>query len=96
MIFSCLAFLLIIYNQYTFIRFWLRPDKLESKRGIVNGMCAAICYQFSALTLMFIIFLLAVEFEIDRMMQFFYQGLPAFCFEIALQCYLKSILSKYH
>ena len=84
MVATVLIFFLILYTEFKFFKYFWRPNERSNLGGLRHGLVAAIAYDVLALVLMFLIFYIAVDQELELMIHFFYHGVPPFCFEIAL------------
>mmetsp|Transcript_2397 Transcript_2397/g.3667 ORF Transcript_2397/g.3667 Transcript_2397/m.3667 type:complete len:168 (+) Transcript_2397:472-975(+) len=89
-------FSLILTCEYKFIKYWLHPKQLENKEGLIFGMTCAIAFDIISLTYLFVLFYVVVNQNLEKMMHLFYNGVPPFCFEVAIQCFFKKKLMKYY
>jgi len=87
---------LIIMCEFKFIRYWIDPKILEHKEGLIFGMTCAIAFDIISLSFLFVLFYVVVNQNLEKMMHLFYNGVPPFCFEVAIQCFFKKKLMKFY
>ena len=86
----------MIFCQYNFLRFLLKPITLSNIQGLILGITSAIIYDVLALITIFVLFFVTVNGKLPQMQHYFYDGVPSFVFEIVIQIYLKKQLQKYY
>lgn len=85
----------MVYNHYAFGKFIVKPKTMQTVKGLVTGMSAAIAYDILALFGIFFLFFVTVSFKLSQMQHYFYDGVPTFMFEIMVQIYLKKQMLNY-
>ena len=62
---TTLNFGLMLYCLFMFVKYWLKPDKFCNQEDLIKGMNAAIGYDSISLLFLFMIFLSAVNMNLN-------------------------------